>query len=140
MISQLPVAFVGVRWLGLVHVVSFPLCPVSAKIIESHFAIHQKQLHRSFQKREDPSNHPILECICPGCRNFQVPKANRLSESKRRRTYAGGPDGYRPVGTAMEGYRGGIGAVSPPVTWQSWFRMPVLFQEFFSDKDNVHII
>ena len=47
---------------------------------------------------------------------FQVPKA-RLSESKRRRTYAGGPDGYRPVGTAMEGYRGGIGAVSPPVTW-----------------------
>jgi len=46
----------------------------------------------------------------------QVPKANRLSESKRRRTYAGGPDGYRPVGTAMEGYRGGIGAVSPPVS------------------------
>ena len=27
---------VGVRWLGLVHVVSFPLCPASAKIIESH--------------------------------------------------------------------------------------------------------
>lgn len=50
-----------------------------------------------------------------------MPKANRLSESKRRRTYAGGPDGYRPVGTAMEGYRGGIGAVSPPVTWESWF-------------------
>lgn len=80
------------------------------------------------KKLEDPSNHPILECICcPGCRNFQVPKSNRLSESKRRRTYAGGPDGYRPVGTAMEGYRGGIGAVSPPVTWESWFRMPVLF-------------
>ena len=69
-----------------------------------------------------------------------MPKANRLSESKRRRTYAGGPDGYRPVGTAMEGYRGGIGAVSPPVTWESWFRMPVLFFGESGDKYNVHII
>ena len=94
-----------------------------------------------FKKREDPSNHPILVCICPGCRIFQVPKANRLSESKRRRTYAGGPDGYRPVGTAMEGYRGGIGAVSPPVTWESWFfGCPFCFFGESGDKYNVHII